>query len=443
MPQRKSLLIAALIFALLLNAWMPPQARASALTETPPYVGVVVHTMYAPGSGYHWKWYQNSSSFSETHAQPALGFYDQTRGTEIEADHYDQLRRARVDYALFSWYGQSGTDVTDRRIDDILAAYWSTFAARNMASKAAPIRMAVLMEFASEHYQDRIAYLKANFYDRYPAQVLSYQGRPVLALGFDKRDSDANDVVRYARSRGFFVVNGRNGPGGDAAFIGIARGPNRVTPLFAAVSPGVDVSGKAEIFDARNFQTGCGTRVQDPAALDGVAVQSNGTGCTVVSTAQAASGSPRGKVAYAIFRVKTSDTMNVQGSISVSDAEGETVRAPISRHAFAGDNAYAHLVLQFDHRPQAGPITASVEITAGTLSVDRIWITPAAFRRASLAEYDSQWQTIEDLPLSQRPVFITIASLNAWEEGTEIEANTVSGTQFLDRTAYWVEHVKK
>ncbi len=397
--------------------------------------------MYAPGFGYHWKWYQNSSSFWEAHAQPSLGFYDQTRGTTVEAAHYDQLRRAHVDYALFSWYGGSGNTANTGGINDILATYWSIFAARNMASNDAPIRMAVLMEFASEHYQDRIAYLKSNFYDRYPAQVLAYQGRPMLALGFDKRDTDANEVVRYARSQGFFVVNGRNGPGGDAAFIGIAHGPYRVTPMFAAVSPGVDVTGKADIFDARTLQTGCGTEIHDAAAIDGVAVQSRGTGCTVVSAEARAARS--GRLAYAIFRLKTSDVANLNADIALSAADGETVRAPITRNAFAGDDVYAHLALKFDHTPQAGPLTARVDVASGSLCVDRIWITPAAFRRPSLAEYDSQWQTIEDLPPAQRPVFITIASLNAWEEGTEIEANTASGTQLLDRTAYWVEKVKR
>jgi hypothetical protein len=396
--------------------------------------------MYAPGFGYHWQWYQNSSSFWESRAQPILGFYDQTRGTSIEADHYDQLRRARVDYALFSWYGGSGNAVNDGAINEILAAYWSLFAARNMASRAAPIRMAVLMEFASEQYQARIAYLKANLYDRYPAQVLAYQGRPVLALGFDKRDTNANEVVRYARSKGFFVVNGRNGPGGDAAFIGIAHGPYRVTPMFAGVSPGVDVTGKADIFDAKNFHIGCGTQVHDPAAISGVAVQSQGTGCTVVSTDWPTARS--GRMTYAIFRLKTNDIANVNGDISVSAADGETVRTPISQHEFSGNNVYAHLVLQFDHAPQAGPLTAKVDLASGGVCVDRIWLTAAAFRRPSLAEYDSQWQTIEDLPPGQRPVFITIASLNAWEEGTEIEANTVSGSQFLDRTAYWIERLK-
>ena len=408
--------------------------------------------MYVPTSTFHWNWYKNSSTYWEfDHAQPTLGFYDQTQGTTVQLAHYQQLKSAKVDYALVSWFGGINDATTDAAINKVLDAYWSTFTTSNDQTNDVPIRLAILMEYAGTNYQTRLDYLKSSIYDKYPTYVLKYNNQPLIELSFEPMDATKKTaIMQYAQGKGFYIVDSEDAAGGGSIFGGISMktdDPHRITALFGGVSPSVDISGKEISFEAESVTKGCGTNITDVVASGGVAVQSTGTNCDVVSSGSATAGVPT--VAqylsewYAIFRVKTADRTTVGGSVSVVDSCGNKYSSPISSNSFSANNDYSNLVVQFSHLNSACTVDARASVTAGSIVVDRIWASAAIFRKPSLAGYDSQWQPIKNLSLSSRPKFITVASFNAWEEGTAIESSSVFGTQFLDRTAYWSDLIRK
>jgi len=414
----------------------------------PPYVGTLIHTVYFSPTAPAWKWYWASSSFAATRKMPTLGFYDQTVGTAIQEAHYQQLREAKSEFALFSWYGDQGQEQSENGGSDrVFRSYWKVFTEENKASTEPPIRLLVLMEFGETNSRQRIDYLKANFYDKNPDEILHYQGKPILAIGFNGFKPDVDGpIVQYAESEGFYVAKGPDP--GVGSFIGISfkpDDPRRISPLFAGCCPGGDVSGKNVILPAVKLTVGAGRVVQDGGSAGGNAVQSTGTG-TIVSTTLAGPQIYKKKARYgeahAIFRLKTRDLKAVQGTISVTDDAGNTYRLPINAHSFSSNDTYANLILEFP-RPGEGPLTLRVNLTAGEVAVDHIWLTSALFLPLTLAQYDSQWEVIEKLPPAQRPLFICVASLNCWEENTVLEANNVDGTKFLDRTAYWAQRLKQ
>jgi hypothetical protein len=433
----------------LLLVLLPLTVRANDLPP-PPYVGAIVHTMYLPDTEGHWNIYRKSASYWETGRKPLLGFYEQTTGTTIQASHYRQMREAKCDYALFSWYGGSNGPVSGSALDQVMDSYWKVFFSENAKTKAAPIRLAILMEFSARpNFRERIDFLKAEYYDRYPQDVLTYQGRPMLGLGMDHPlDPPGSEqaVIDYAESRGFYVVAGNSGKTGGAAFVGIGRGwgsqPPQPVPLYAKVSPAIDVSGKHTWIEAEKLPIGCGKVVPDPAASQGLAVESTGTRGDLVSTVVNPPGIGQYGEWTAIFRLKTDDVASVHGLVSIKTQDGTVSSAPINAGSFQGNGRYAHVPVLFRRRPNT-PIDVRVQVDAGRLWADCLWITHAPFWKPSLEAYDSQWQEIEEVPPAQRPRFISIASLNCWEEGTSIEASTVNGSSFLDRTAYWSERLKR
>src|SRR3989344_7958078 len=279
--------------ALLLASVLPGASAAllPMVASADTSVGVTVHTFYVPSASFHWNWYKNSSTYWEFgQMRPTLAFYDQTQGTSVEENHYQQLQHAHVDYALLSWFGNINDATTDAQINKVLDAYWNIFTQKNNSTNGKPISLAVLMEFASQNYQTRIDYLKSSLYDKYPAYVLKYNGQPVLAFGFNANDPAESAVMQYARSKGFYPVNSDDAAGGGSAFTGItmkADDPHRITAIFGEVSPSIDISGKEESFEAENLTLGCGATVPDSGASNGQAVLSNGVNCDVVSTGSA------------------------------------------------------------------------------------------------------------------------------------------------------------
>src|SRR3989344_1960620 len=100
----------------------------STMPSIPPFVGVTIHTFYVPTSPFHWDWYKNSSTYWDFSKEKSVaGFYDQTNGTTIQKIHYQELRRAKVDYALLSWFGGINDATTNAAINQGLDTYWNTF----------------------------------------------------------------------------------------------------------------------------------------------------------------------------------------------------------------------------------------------------------------------------------------------------------------------------
>ena len=420
----------------------------STMPSNPPFVGVTIHTFYVPTSPFHWDWYKNSSTYWDfSNTKPTRGFYDQTKGMTIQRAHYQQLRQAKVDYALFSWFGGINDPTTDAAINQVLDSYWKVFTALNKQTKAAPVYLAVLMESSSD-YQTRIDWLASNIYGKYPAYVLKYNGQPVLAIGSDASPSAA---LEYARSKGFYVVDGSNAESDGEAFVGItmkADDPHRITPQFAGVSPSTDGTGKEMSYEAESMTKGCGTRTSDNGASNRAAVRSSGVNCDVVTTTTHSISTTAQYLTewYGIFRIKTPNTAAIGGNAFVTEncTYGTNVYSqPIGPGSFSGNNKYTHIVVKFTHLDPSCSVTLRVSATGGSIIVDRIWVSMIQFRKPSIAEYDSQWEPIANLPLGNRPTFISIASLNAWEEGTAIESSSYFGTQFLDRTAYWSGKIKQ
>jgi hypothetical protein len=417
-----------------------------------PLIGTTIHTVYVPSAPIHWDWYKNSSTYWEfSKMQPTLGFYDQTVGSNIQQEHYNQLQRAKVDYGLISWFGGINDPATDSSINKVLETYVNVFIQNNQVAAAPPIKMAFIMEFAGTNYQTRLNYLKS-LYDKFQSYQLKYNGLPVIELSFDSNDPFKSASVQYAKDLGFYVVDSDDAAGGGATFGAITLktdDPNRITSFAGGVSPGIDITGKSDIaslgatYEAEKISRGCGTAISDASASGGISVLSTGSNCNVVSTASnVPTQAQYASEWYAIFRVKTSNIANVRGNVIVEDSCGNSYSQPLNSQSITVNNQYAHIPVQFLHLQANCSVTFRVAITSGDVSVDRIWMTTCEFRKPSIAEFDSQWQPIKTKVLPARPAFITVGSFNGWEEGSSIEANSVFGSQFLDRTSYWVNLLK-
>ncbi|MGE3681402.1 MAG: FG-GAP-like repeat-containing protein [Bdellovibrionales bacterium] len=436
-----------------------------------PLIGTTIHTIYVPKSPIHWNWYLNSSTFWETRSRPTLGYYDQTVGSKVQQEHYNQLKRAKVDYALISWFGDINNDpILDGQLNYVLETYVKTFVQSNQSSSSPPIRLAVLMEFGATNYEARLNYLKSKIYGKMADYQLMYDGKPLIELSIDPLDPSKGQAISYARSLGFYVVDSDDLSGGGSVFGAITMKtdhPNRITSFAGGVSPSVDITTKDSYpnqgmdapvgfplksafnapLEAERLTKGCGTPIYDYAASGGRAVQSNGIGCNIVSSDSQTNDIPTTAQNltewYAIFRIKTDDITKARGWVIVEDSCQSSYKVEISSSVFTGNNQYAHIPVQFTHLDPNCKINMRVEVAAGRLTVDRIWKTNCQFRKPSVAEFDSQWQPLRNLPLPSRPAFVTIASFNAWEEGSAIETSTVFGPMFLDRAAYWIKLLKK
>ena len=450
-----------------------------------PLVGVTVLTEYVPnfdGTTPDWHWtssYQNSATYYDFNQMaPTLGFYEQTQGNAVvQQNHYKQLQAAHADYALFSWFGDLG-QYSDESIDSVLSTYWAVFSANNANQTRHAIKMAVILEKAETNYQSRINYL-STIYHKYSKDLLTYSGKAIIVLSFGTSDQSViSAVVHCAENHGLYAVNAEaNATTGNAAFSGITmlnNDPNRITPFAGVVSPSVDVTGvqtqnllvaenlPSAALEAEKLPLGCGQVIKDITASGSLAVASTYTLCQVVSTdpsktlvtSQIPTSANYRTEWYVVFRIRSPDPNQTSGTLSVQDSCGIFTQAlsPVSFQSNTASmppvrNRFMNFVLKYSllcqyQRSAIAPISAQVFISTGHVAVDRIWITNSVFWKPSIADYDAQWVPIVALPIQNRPQFITVASLNSWGEGTAIESNTYFGTQFLDRTAYWVNLVK-
>jgi len=411
-------------------------------------IGATVHTFYVPTSSIHWQWYQNSSTYWEYNLrQPSLGFYDQTQGTSIQDSHYSQLKQSKLDYALLSYFGGINDPTTDSYINTVMDKYWSEFTRLNDQG-GIPINLSLLFEFGGTDYQTRLNFVKTNFYDKYPKYVLRYENKPLIALSLGGYDAPtANSVISYAKSLGFYVISDVNVSIGGAGFTGITMksdDTNRIGSFAAGVSPSVDVTGKTLNWEVENLNvnSGCGQIVSDTSASNNKAVKSTSTSCYIFNgpfTSDVPTVAQYLTEWYTIFRVKTSNANNLQATLYVKNDCGKTYAIKIINSSIVSSNKYVHIPLQFSYDGQC-KIETPIFISNGDLTIDRIWITNIQFRKPSTAEYDSQWQPIYDL--TSRSKFITIASFNAWEEGSSIEKDSYFDDLFLTRTSYWVDKIR-
>jgi hypothetical protein len=419
-----------------------------------PLIGATVHTFYVPSYPFHWQWYQNSSTYWEYNfRQPSLGFYDQTQGTNIQDNDYSQLKQAKVDYALISWFGGINND----GINSVTDKYWSEFTHLNDQG-GIPINISILVEFGGQNYQTRLDYVKTNYYDKYPKYVLHYNNQSLIALSLTGSDPNtANSAISYAQNLGFYVISDLNVSAGGAAFTGETMkfdDPNRIGNFAADVSPSVDVTGenlaltgKMLTWEVENLAVNqnCGQIIFDSSASNNSAVHSTSTNCYVFDGPYTPNVPTTARYLtewYVIFRLETSNPSTLHATLYVKNNSGYVYVSKSIDSSLVQNTQYVHIPVQFSYLGSSGNVETPVFITSGDITIDKIWITTDQFRKPSTSEYDSQWQPIYNLAPNQRPKFITIASFNAWEEGSAIEKDNYFGDLFINRTFYWVDLIR-
>ena len=397
-----------------------------------PLIGAIVHTEFTSDSPHVWDGYRNGIGFVESSRAPSAGFYAQDSAQFDIGRQVRQFYAASLDYVLLSWYG--GADGTLENSKTLVLRRYVEEISRLNRTAAHRITFAVLVEFGSRHYAARLDFLRSEFYERFKGDALSYRGSPVIALGFNPADSedDAHTAIGYARSRGFFPFSSRDGKGGGGAFTGLMwrNAPaNRVTPLAAVVSPGLDVSGRQSYGRSQPLRA---TTSQDLELCRNADFAS--LPCAWIAEADLRiSAVPQFKTGH--LYVKFATPMAQRVCVAVVNCEHDVAVSCLDR----GDLAE----LEF-HEARANctmrVYAASGRRVEGGFSA---WSPPTEMHRLSLEVYDAQWNAIAGLPEARRPAFISIASFNSWTEGTMIEANTVDGSSYLSDTARWAERLRQ